>query len=80
MGFFDFKSNQKDLKRLLKERDKKDRKLNKEWEKRNKDKYSADVLRAAKNQMLKNAMTIDSLEYEVISKQLKEKLKDRNYD
>ena len=80
MGLFDFKSSQKDLKKLLKERKKQDKKLNKEWEKRNKDKYSADVLKAAKNQMLENAMTIDSLEYEILSKQLKEKLKGQHYD
>ena len=79
MGFFKFTSSYKDLKKLLKEREKQDKKLNKEWEKRNKDKYSADVLKAAKNQMLENAMTIDSLEYEVLSKQLKEKLKDQHY-
>lgn len=80
MGLFDFKSNKKDLKKLLKEREKQDKKLNKEWEKRNKEKYSADVLKAAKNQLVENAMNIDSLEYEVLSKQLKEKLKNQNYE
>lgn len=80
MGLFDFKSSQKDLKKLLKQREKKDKKINKEWERRNKEKYSADVLKAAKNQLVENAMNIDSLEYEVLSKQLKEKLKNQNYE
>lgn len=78
MGLFDFKSSHRDLKKLLKEKEKKEKKINKAWEKRNKDKYSADVLKAAKNQMLENAMTIDSLEYEKISMELRERLNNKN--
>lgn len=76
MGLFDlsFKSAHKDLKKMLKEKERKEKKINKAWEKRNKDKYSADVIKAAKNQMIENAMTIDSLEYEKISMELKERL------
>lgn len=75
---FDFKRSHRDLKKLLKEKEKKEKKINKAWEKRNKDKYSADVLKAAKNQMLENAMTIDSLEYEKISMELRERLNNKN--
>ncbi len=78
MGLFDFKRSHRDLKKLLKEKEKKEKKINKAWEKRNKDKYSADVLKAAKNQMLENAMTIDSLEYEKITMELRERLNNKN--
>lgn len=75
---FDFKKSQKDLKKMLKEKEKKEKKINKAWEKRNKEKYSADVLKAAKKQMIENAMTIDSLEYEKLSMELKERLSNKN--
>lgn len=80
MGLFDlsFKSAHKDLKKMLKEKERKEKKINKAWEKRNKDKYSADVLKAAKNQLIENAMTIDSLEYEKLSMELKERLSNKN--
>ncbi|MCM1578336.1 MAG: hypothetical protein NC078_06015 [Ruminococcus sp.] len=60
--------------RLLKEKQKKEKQLNKEWNKRLKNKYTAKNLKAAKNILLEQAQTIDSLEYEKITAELKERL------
>lgn len=63
-----------ELRRLLKEKKRKEKKLEKELEKRMESKYSAQNLKMAKDIMLANAKTIDSLEYEKITAELKERL------
>lgn len=62
------------FKELIKEKNKQDKKIEKQWEDRMNTKYTAENLRAAKKMMVSNAMEIDRLEYEKIAKELKEKL------
>lgn len=62
------------FKELIKEKNKQDKKIEKQWEDRMNTKYTAENLRAAKKMMVSNAMEIDKLEYEKIAKELKEKL------
>ncbi len=68
----ELEKQQKELVKLLKERKKKEKKLNKEWQKRMESKYTHKALRAAKRSMLEDAYTIDSLEYRKIAQELKE--------
>lgn len=76
MGLFNFNksSKEKDLKKLIKEKIKKDKEADKAWEQRLSYKYDADNLKKAKNMMLDQAKTIDSMEYEKITRELKERL------
>ena len=62
------------FKELIKEKNKQDKKIEKQWKDRMNTKYTAENLRAAKKMMVSNAMEIDKLEYEKIAKELKEKL------
>ena len=62
------------FKELIKEKNKQDKKIEKQWKDRMNTKYTAENLRAAKKMMVANAMEIDRLEYEKIAKELKEKL------
>lgn len=62
------------LRQLLHEKQKKEKKLNKEVNAGMINKYAADNLKRAKKMMLKNAMTIDTTEYEKIAAELKERL------
>lgn len=62
------------FKELIKEKNKQDKKIEKQWEDRMNTKYTAENLKAAKKMMVSNAMEIDRLEYEKIAKELKEKL------
>ena len=62
------------FKELIKEKNKQDKKIEKQWKDRMNTKYTAENLRAAKKMMVSNAMEIDRLEYEKIAKELKEKL------
>ncbi len=75
MGLFDFGNKDKTkIKSLIKEKNKKDKEIEKKWEQRANLKYNGENLKAAKKDMIPQAMTIDSLEYEKISQQLKERL------
>lgn len=62
------------FKELIKEKNKQDKKIEKQWKDRMNTKYTAENLKAAKKMMVSNAMEIDKLEYEKIAKELKEKL------
>ena len=62
------------FKELIKEKNKQDKKIEKQWKDRMNTKYTAENLKAAKKMMVANAMEIDKLEYEKIAKELKEKL------
>ncbi len=62
------------FKELIKEKNKQDKKIEKQWKDRMNTKYTAKNLKAAKKMMVANAMEIDKLEYEKIAKELKEKL------
>ena len=68
------KNNSNDLLSLLKEREKKEKELEKKWDKRLDRKYTDKALKAAKNTMLSDAYKIDTMEYEKMVKELKEHL------
>lgn len=74
MGSLFGKKEPNTFKELIKEKNKQDKKIEKQWEDRMNTKYTAENLRAAKKMMVSNAMKIDRLEYEKIAKELKEKL------
>ncbi len=74
MGSLFGKKEPNTFKELIKEKNKQDKKIEKQWEDRMNTKYTAENLRAAKKMMVSNAMEIDRLEYEKIAKELKEKL------
>lgn len=74
MGSLFGKKEPNTFKELIKEKNKQDRKIEKQWEDRMNTKYTAENLKAAKKMMASNAMEIDRLEYEKIAKELKEKL------
>lgn len=73
MGLFKSKK-QKELERLLKERDKQDKKVNKILNDRMKVKYTSAFLKANKKNLTKNAMEIDDIEYRKIVEELKNRL------
>ena len=62
------------LKKLVKERQKKEKELNKKWSDKAKLKYSQENLKTARKTMESEAMTIDSLEYEKLTQELKARL------
>ena len=74
MGSLFGKKEPNTFKELIKEKNKQDKKIEKQWEDRMNTKYTAENLKAAKKMMVSNAMKIDRLEYEKIAKELKEKL------
>ena len=74
MGSLFEKKEPNTFKELIKEKNKQDKKIEKQWEDRMNTKYTAENLKAAKKMMVSNAMEIDRLEYEKIAKELKEKL------
>lgn len=74
MGSLFGKKEPNTFKELIKEKNKQDKKIEKQWKDRMNTKYTAENLRAAKKMMVANAMEIDRLEYEKIAKELKEKL------
>ncbi len=74
MGSLFGKKEPNTFKELIKEKNKQDKKIEKQWEDRMNTKYTAENLKAAKKMMVSNAMEIDRLEYEKIAKELKEKL------
>lgn len=63
-----------EIKKLIKEREKKDKEIEKKWGQRANLKYSQENLKTARKTMETEAMKIDSLEYEKITKELKERL------
>lgn len=74
MGILFGKKEPNTFKELIKEKNKQDKKIEKQWKDRMNTKYTAENLKAAKKIMVANAMEIDKLEYEKIAKELKEKL------
>lgn len=74
MGSLFGKKEPNTFKALIKEKNKQDKKIEKQWKDRMNTKYTAENLKAAKKMMVANAMEIDKLEYEKIAKELKEKL------
>lgn len=74
MGSLFGKKEPNTFKELIKEKNKQDKKIEKQWEDRMNTKYTAENLRVAKKMMVSNAMEIDRLEYEKMAKELKEKL------
>lgn len=74
MGLLFGKKEPNTFKELIKEKNKQDKKVEKQWKDRMNTKYTAENLKAAKKMMVANAMEIDKLEYEKIAKELKEKL------
>lgn len=70
MGLFKTKE-QKKIEQLIKERDKQEKKVNKELEKRMKVKYTSKFLKENKNRLKENAMTIDDVEYRKAVEELK---------
>lgn len=74
MGSLFGKKEPNTFKELIKEKNKQDKKIEKQWKDRMNTKYTAENLRAVKKMMVSNAMEIDRLEYEKIAKELKEKL------
>ena len=69
MGILFGKKEPNTFKELIKEKNKQDKKIEKQWKDRMNTKYTAENLKAAKKMMVSNAM-----EYEKIAKELKEKL------
>ena len=74
MGILFGKKEPNTFKELIKEKNKQDKKIEKQWKDRMNTKYTAENLKAAKKMMVANAMEIDKLDYEKIAKELKEKL------
>ena len=74
MGLLFGKKEPNTFKELIKEKNKQDKKIEKQWKDRMNTKYTAENLKAAKKMMVANAMEIDNLEYEKKAKELKEKL------
>ena len=74
MGLLFGKKEPITFKELIKEKNKQDKKIEKQWKDRMNTKYTDENLKAAKKMMVANAMEIDKLEYEKIAKELKEKL------
>ena len=73
MGLFKSKE-QKALEKLLKERNKQDKKVNKMLDDRMKIKYTSKFLKENKKHLTENAMKIDDTEYRKIVEDLKSRL------
>ena len=72
-------NKQKELEKLLKERAKKEKKLQRAWKKRLDESYTDAALKAAKNILLERAYNIDEMQYEKMVTELKEHLKADKY-
>lgn len=73
MGLFKSKE-QKALEKLLKERDKQDKKVQKILDERMKVKYTSSFLKNNKKYLTENAINIDDIEYRKIVEDLKNRL------
>ena len=72
-----FKSKeQKEIEKLIKDRNKHDKRINKEMEKRMQVKYTSKFLEENKKHLTENAMTIDELEYKQIVEEFKKRFPD----
>lgn len=76
MGLFKSKE-QKALEKLLKERNKQDKKVNKLLDDRMKIKYTSKFLKENKKHLTENAMKIDDTEYRKIVDDLKNRLNNK---
>ena len=72
MGIFKSKE-QKEIEKLIKKRDKNDKRIKKELEQRMKTKYTSKFLEENKKRLTENAMTIDDLEYKQIVAEFKKR-------
>nr|DAQ35498.1 MAG TPA: hypothetical protein [Inoviridae sp.] len=77
MSIFSKKSDkEKELLNLLKEKNKREKEINKKLEKRMETKYTSKFLKENKKALTKNAKTIDTTEYEKIVNDLKKRFPD----
>lgn len=77
MSIFSKKSDkEKELLNLLKEKNKREKEINKKLEKRMELKYTSKFLKENKKSLTENAKTIDTTEYEKIVNDLKKRFPD----
>lgn len=77
MSIFSKKSDkEKELLNLLKEKNKREKEINKKLEKRMETKYTSKFLKENKKALTENAKTIDTTEYEKIVSDLKKRFPD----
>ncbi len=77
MSIFSKKSDkEKELLNLLKEKNKREKEINKKLEKRMETKYTSKFLKENKKALTENAKTIDTTEYEKIVNDLKKRFPD----
>ncbi len=77
MSIFSKKSDkEKELLNLLKEKNKREKEINKKLEKRMELKYTSKFLKENKKSLTENAKTIDTTEYEKIVSDLKKRFPD----
>lgn len=77
MGLFNKKTDkEKELLKLLKEKNKREKEIDKKIEKRMETKYTSKFLKENKKSLTANAMEIDTLEYEKIVSELKKRFPD----
>ena len=77
MSIFSKKSDkEKELLNLLKEKNKREKEINKKLEKRMETKYTSKYLKENKKALTENAKTIDTTEYEKIVNELKNRFPD----
>lgn len=77
MSIFSKKSDkEKELLNLLKEKNKREKEINKKIEKRMETKYTSKFLKENKKALTENAKTIDTTEYEKIVNELKNRFPD----
>ncbi len=77
MGLFNKKTDkEKELLNLLKEKNKREKEINKKLEKRMEMKYTSKFLKENKKALTENAKTIDTTEYEKIVSDLKKRFPD----
>lgn len=77
MSIFSKKSDkEKELLNLLKEKNKREKEINKKLEKRMEMKYTSKYLKENKKALTENAKTIDTTEYEKIVSELKKRFPD----
>ncbi len=77
MSIFSKKSDkEKELLNLLKEKNKREKEINKKLEKRMETKYTSKFLKENKKALTENAKTIDTTEYEKIVNDLKKRFQD----
>lgn len=77
MSIFSKKSDkEKELLNLLKEKNKREKEINKKLEKRMETKYTSKFMKENKKSLTENAKTIDTTEYEKIVNDLKKRFPD----